>query len=120
VSLNGPGLKTYIIYDEENSKVMSIDLWGEPRLIDLDQDGNEELVIEFLGSHLSWPDLSILKSNHGELEISTSVFDTIHRNEGDFAKITNDQNPVISLSNVKSDNEPIYEYVYKDGVLERK
>lgn len=49
ISLNGPGLYTYIVYDEQDSKIMTVDLWGEI-----------------------------------------------------------------------SDNEPIYEYTYEDGVLMRK
>ncbi|WP_239616819.1 hypothetical protein [Cohnella mopanensis] len=120
VSLNGPGLKTYFIYDEINKKVMSFDLWGEPSFIDLDGDGNDEFIIEFEGLHLSWPDLSVIKTINGELKLSSSVFDTIQKIQGDFAKLKKDMNPiVISLSNVRSENEPIYDYTYKDGILER-
>jgi len=120
ISLNGPGLKKYLIYDETNRKILHLDLWGEPIFIDLDADGNDEFIIQFQGLHLSWPDISIIRSNEGELEISTSVFNSIQKNQGDFAILSNDKNPpLISILNVESENEAIYNYTYHQGVLEK-
>ena len=118
ISLNGPGLKKYLIYDETNGKIFYFDLWGEPIFIDLDADGNDEFIIQFQGLHLSWPDISIIRLNGGELEISTSVFNTIQKNEGDFAILINDKNPpMIGILNAESENEAIYNYTYHQGVL---
>lgn len=121
ISLNGPGLYTYIVYDEQDSKMLSVDLWGEPGFADLDNDGEEEFVIEFQGLHLSPPDLSIIRTSEGNIEISNSIFDSINRNQGDFAVLKQETTPItINISNVNSYDEPIYEYTYEDGVLMRK
>lgn len=120
-SLNGPGIKEYLIYDAANSKIVSIDLWGEPSFIDLDTDGNDEFIVEFQGLHLSWPDLSIIRTTkNGQLEISTSVFNSIQKNQGDFAILINENvPPIIRFSNVQSETEPFYNYTYNDGILVR-
>jgi len=118
ISLNGPGLKKYFLYDETLSKLLTFDEWGEPGFIDLDNDGNEEFVIEFQGLHLSWPDLSIIREVNGTLEISSSVFNSISRRQGDFAILNKDTYPpTISISNVESDNNSVYSYLYHQGIL---
>jgi len=118
---NGPGLKMYVVYDVLNNKLISFNSWGEPIFIDLDNDGNDEFIIEFQGLHLSWPDISFIRANKGLLEVSTSVFSTTQKNQGDFAKLTLENNPpTISISNIQSENEPIYIYTYHDGVLDKR
>ncbi|MCR8656682.1 hypothetical protein [Paenibacillus endoradicis] len=120
ISLNGPGLRKYLVYDNTTSKILDFDLWGEPSFIDLDADGNEEFIIQFQGLHLSLPDLSIIRTMNGELEISDSVFNSIQKNQGDFANLNIDTNPpFITISNFENENGKIYNYSYNEGILKK-
>jgi len=120
LSSNGPGLKLYVINDLINKNLNSFTSWGEPSFIDLDDDGNDEFIIEFQGQHLSWPDISLIRANNGLMEESASVLSSFSKNQGDFAKLTmGNKPPLISISNVDSENEPVYHYLYNGGVLEK-
>lgn len=118
---NGPGLRLYIIYDAVNDKLMSFDDWGTPSFIDLDDDGNEEFVIQFEGLHLHWPDISIIISKDNKLMISTSVFSSFEKTEGDFAQliISENSHPVVSLSNAQREDATFHYYTYNQGTLEK-
>lgn len=122
VFANGPGLNTYLIYDEQDAVLRSFDAWGEPDFIDLDGDGNEELVIEFPGLHLNWPDVAIVRSEGETLEVSWSTVDPVRRDAGDYAILVKENTrPFFQLSNVWSEEEPVYTYTYMDesGILKR-
>lgn len=53
---NGPGLTVYLVMDREQNRAYTFDAWGQASFLDIDGDGDEELVIEFPGLHMSPPD----------------------------------------------------------------
>lgn len=117
---NGPGLRTYVIYDKLGHVFRFFDAWGEPDFIDLDGDGDDELIIEFPGLHLNWPDVVIVRTEAERLEISWSVVHPAQRETGDYAILVKDKTPPrIRFSNIRSEEEPAYDYVYDQGSLQR-
>jgi hypothetical protein len=69
---------TYFIYDLTNHRWFSFGNWGIPYLFDLDSDGVHEFVNQFPGLHLSWPDVTIYRSNQGRIEVSASLKETLN------------------------------------------
>jgi hypothetical protein len=118
---NGPGRKLFIVNDVTSGTLKSFERWGEPGFIDLDADGTDEFIIEFQGLHLSWPDLTIVRSGKDTLEICDSVVNSIRKNPGDYVNLLRDSNPpMILFSNAVSEDEPIYYYSYSNGKLLRE
>src|SRR5690606_7363263 len=73
LTANGPGRMGYLYYDQlQDNWSMFID-WGMPVITDLDEDGQRELVIQFQGLHLSWPDVAIYRWHEGTFEASDSL-----------------------------------------------
>lgn len=73
LSANGPGRMGYFYYDVLKGRWCIFEDWGKPLIADLDGDGSRELVIQFEGLHLSWPDVDIYRWREGVLEESSSV-----------------------------------------------
>lgn len=68
LSANGHGRMLYIFYDIPNDGWYSFWDWGYPFLVDLDASGDVELVNQFAGGGLQWPDATIYRWNDGVLE----------------------------------------------------
>lgn len=73
LTANGPGKLIYIIFDGISKKWFSFESWGSPLKIDLDNNGDMEMVVQFPGLHMSWPDVTIYRWNNGRLEGSSSI-----------------------------------------------
>lgn len=118
---NGPGLKLFVVRDVESEELTTFSNWGEPSFLDLDRDGIDEFIIEFLGLHLSWPDLTVVRAEGGKLKRIGSVLDAIKMNEGNAAVLLKrEQPPIIEISNLWDESVPVYRYVYKQGALVTK
>lgn len=73
LAANGPARMGYFYYDSSQDKWFAFEDWGNPRLADLDGDGADELVNQFEGLHLHWPDVNIYRWRGSVLEKSESV-----------------------------------------------
>lgn len=69
---NGPGLVTYLVYDSKQDKWLQFEKWGIPYLDDVDSDQNKELIIQFPGLHMQFPDVHIIRWQNEQLEESES------------------------------------------------
>ncbi|MEK8127638.1 hypothetical protein WMW72_06875 [Paenibacillus filicis] len=117
---NGPGLHANVVDDRDERKLQVFDNWGQVVFVDLDQDGSDELIIQFQGLHNSPPDVFFIRATEGVLEKSESVVTALGRNSWDFARLEQERTPpVISIGNVWTEAELVYAYTYRQGVLER-
>lgn len=115
---NGSGRKLFLVYDYDTDKLNTFEAWGEASFLDLDADGEDEFLIEFRGQHLNWPDAAVVRVENGELEMTRSLLEAERRNQGDYATIIRDRTPpIIRISNIRTENEPVYDYEYDHGVL---
>ncbi len=73
LSANGPGRMLFFYYDASQQKWYGFEQWGSPYLIDLDGDGSIELVHQFEGLHLNFPDVTIYRWANNGLEVSDSI-----------------------------------------------
>ncbi|GMK37017.1 hypothetical protein PCCS19_00700 [Paenibacillus sp. CCS19] len=71
--VNGPGLMTYYVYDAALDRWYGFNYWGLPSVNDLDEDGSEELLMQFQGLHNNTPDVSFGRWVGSMLEISATV-----------------------------------------------
>lgn len=60
----------YILFDESSNKWSSFDIWGTPKVFDLNKDGFKEVLFQFAGLHLNTPDLYIFNFNDGRFMIA--------------------------------------------------
>ncbi|WP_127530969.1 FG-GAP repeat domain-containing protein [Paenibacillus kobensis] len=74
---NGPGRMLYLVYDRDEDQWYGFDNWGSPSVVDLDGDGTMELVNQFQGLHMQFPDIDIYRWNGPELEQSLSLKSTL-------------------------------------------
>jgi len=70
LAANGPNRILYLLYDVTESKWFSFEDWGIPYLQDLDKSGDIEIVNQFPGQHMSWPDVTIYRWHEGVFERS--------------------------------------------------
>lgn len=123
MAANGPGRKLYLLFDREQSRFNTFEVWGSPDLLDLDGDGADEFVISFRGLHLAFPDVAIIRTGAGGVpEITASILLNGRRSREDFAVLrTHDGDlPTIEIANAGSDGGPVYQYAYrKRAVLEK-
>lgn len=114
---NGPGLNAYIAYDVLNDKWFTFENWGKPQIVDLDSDGEKELVIQFEGLHLNFPDLSIYTWSKGIFKECGSIKSAVMgENVQGYATIGT--NKKITVSTVQQDEQAIY--TYDNGKLLRE
>jgi hypothetical protein len=73
LTANGPGRMGYFAYDVVRNIWYSFEDWGYPQLVDLDGNGTIELVNQFPGLHMAWPDVNVYKWNKDVLERGKSV-----------------------------------------------
>ncbi|WP_040951429.1 hypothetical protein [Gorillibacterium massiliense] len=117
MNANGPGLYLLIVEDAKSGELAGFEEWGTPGFIDLDGDGADEFIVEFQGLHLSWPDLLLIRPENGNL-VAASVLQSVRRNHEDLAVLNRiSKPPVIDISNIMSEHEPVYEYSYRNGIL---
>ncbi len=115
---NGPGLQLFLVYDKKNKSLNAFQHWGEASFVDLDLDGKEEFIIEFPGLHLALPDLTVIRSQSGELEVSASVLETIRDGQGDYVTLNKSGTaPIIQLKNDRTGIEQARNYSYNQGIL---
>jgi hypothetical protein len=94
----------YVFYDKESQKWFSYQEFGSPTVIDLDHDGIDEIVIEFMGKPLNPTDVKILKWNRIDLNFGiTSVSQTI-ANEVSFQPMQH----VLSVTKKISNHQTVF------------
>lgn len=69
----------YIFFDEQSNVWNSFHNWGTPKVIDLDQNGIKEVLLQFQGLHNNAPDLNILSLQNGSFMI-TDINDELYQN----------------------------------------
>ena len=117
---NGPGRTLYVLENEHNGELLTFERWGTPKVIDLDMDGENELVIAFEGLHMHSPDVQIVRERAAGLEINESILETVRHDQGDTAMIvTEGAQTYIRLSHGVKDEGPVQDYFYDKGVLKR-
>ncbi|WP_281884810.1 hypothetical protein [Paenibacillus sp. YYML68] len=102
-------------YDEADGKLLTWQVIGRPRLLDLDGDGLTELVAVFEGVHNNPPDLAIFRSTNEQLEVS-NMNSQSGRTGIPYTRLMleNDQ-PVIQAGDFLTDTSVHYRYV--KGIL---
>jgi len=73
LAANGPGRIGILYQDVTLGRWYMIGDWGKPMLADMDGDAAHELVLQFEGLHLSWPDVTIYRWHQGSWERSDRV-----------------------------------------------
>jgi hypothetical protein len=73
LSANGPGRMAYYYYDAIHGNWFGFEDWGYPRVADLDGDEVEELINQFPGLHMNWPDVIIYRWGDHGLSYSDSI-----------------------------------------------
>lgn len=58
----------YILYDERSGELSTFSEWGIPTFADLDQDGYDEILLQFEGQHLHPPDVFVLRWKDNQFE----------------------------------------------------
>jgi len=118
---NGPGRMIYIVYDSVNDTFLTFDAWGVPGFIDLDGDGVDEFVIEFQGTGMNLPDLTIIRFNKGIIEVNYSIKGVLGGGSDNAVYLQKDlKRPIIKLSNVWNESAPTYSFTYNNGKMIRQ
>jgi hypothetical protein len=69
----------YLLYDGSKSDWFSFHNWGTPEVFDINQDGTNEVFLQFQGMHLNTPDLNIFSFQNGHLMI-TDINNNVYSN----------------------------------------
>lgn len=124
LAANGPGRMAYYYYDAIQGEWFGFEDWGYPRVSDLDGDGVEELINQFPGLHMSWPDVTIYRWSDQGLSYSASIKSTLRMPNVSFSSATLDeQTNHIKVTAVMSLEQEAYEaanYFYERGKLQRQ
>jgi hypothetical protein len=106
-----------VAYDATQGAWTSFETIGRPQIIDLDGDGMQELVANFEGAHLNFPNVEIVRVNNGRMD-SARVIDTSGSAEDpQYARLFHDNGRyLIEIGNVRED-VPGRKYRYEDGSL---
>lgn len=105
---NGPGLMLYVIYDHDEESWWGLDEWGTPVIVNLDGDGSSEIVSQFNGLHMHWPDVTIFRLREQDLERSNSVKNALMLPNFSFSSAT--------FTSVGNGNEIMVSAVLTDGM----
>lgn len=120
LSANGPGRMAYFYFDVAQGRWYGFEDWGYPRVVDLDGDGIAELVNQFQGLHMNWPDITVYRWTNRILEKSPSLKSLIGLpNESNSAAILDDQARinVTAVMNVEHDHKVTASYKYNNGEI---
>lgn len=71
----------YVFYDKENNDLLCYHNWGIPEAVDIDNDGTDEVLMQFKGLHNNAPDGDILVFDDGKLTVS-GINDAVYNNTG--------------------------------------
>lgn len=113
---NGPGRMMYLLHNRVDGKWKFFEEWGTPMVSDLDRDGNDELIVQFPGLHLSPPNVALFSLHGNQLEMA-SVTEQVSNGERMSTTLQQDTNPWrirIGVGEVS-----VYEYIYEDKKLIR-
>jgi len=124
LAANGPGRMAYFYFDAAQERWFVFEEWGYPATADLDNDGAEELVIQFPGMHLSSPDVTVVRWQADAISTSGSIKDAL--GVPNVSQSTAQADPRvrrINVTAVTSLQPEAYEtasYAYKRGQLLRQ
>lgn len=116
---NGPGRMMHIVYDTNRNFFLSYEQWGVPEFIDLDADGVDELVIQFRGTGMNWPDMTVVRFDGGEILWNESIKNVLGGGVSESVTLQrgSDGAPVFQMSTVLNSAAPMYSYKYDNGTL---
>lgn len=124
LTANGPGRMAYYYYDATQGKWFGFEDWGYPRVADLDGDGAEELINQFPGLHMHWPDVTIYRWGEQGLSYSASIKSALGVPNFSFSSaMLDEQTNHIEVKAVMSLEPEAYEaanYLFERGKLLRQ
>ncbi|MBO8173326.1 MAG: hypothetical protein H0Z33_15765 [Bacillaceae bacterium] len=85
----------YVFYDDTNEEWLVYHNWGIPTVIDVNKDGNDELLLQFQGMGNHFPDISVLSRNN----VNSFQVTTINDNFIDLMEIDPSLNRISSTLN---------------------
>lgn len=102
---------------DKNKNFVMFSVIAQPEFIDLDSDGTKELVASFLGTHLNFPDIEILRFKNGHME-SARVIDAYGDMEVPYyaRTVNNNGTYLIEIGKVREEGLS-RQYRYDDGRL---
>ncbi|MBW7473924.1 hypothetical protein K0T92_04150 [Paenibacillus oenotherae] len=122
LSANGPGRMVYFYFDVGQGRWYGFEDWGFPRVVDLDGDGTAELVNQFQGLHMSWPDVTVYRWTNRSLEKSPPLKSALGVPNASYSTAMLDDQARINITavmNVEHEYNVTASYRYNDGELKR-
>ncbi|WP_188206868.1 hypothetical protein [Alkalibacillus aidingensis] len=117
LSANSPGRMLYLIYDTNDDKWLAFEDWGSPMIEGLAESNDILFANQFQGAHLEGPDLNFYRWNHGNLERSINISETLGIPSNLFSEIKLEGNAINALVHLESEEQLSAEYNYKQGEL---
>lgn len=123
LSANGPGRMVYFYFNARQGRWFGFEEWGYPGAVDFDDDGTSELVIQFPGLHLAWPDITIYHWNGHVIEKSLSIKRALGLPNISYSQATLDSRDhrmnVVAVMSIEPARNKMASYQYQNGELVR-
>ncbi|TDF99729.1 hypothetical protein [Paenibacillus piri] len=104
-----------VAFNKSSGKLLTFETIGSPEVIDLDADGQTELVAAFEGTHLNFPNVEIIRFHNGEFESAQAVA-AQNPEDPEYARLAmQSSGTVIEIGKLR-DERP-HRYKYENGRL---
>lgn len=107
---------TYVIFNEASNSWFSFHNWGKPQVIDVNQDGIKEVILQFGGMHLNAPELNILSFQKGSFMLA-DINDEVDRLDTNITKVSSsflkevDNKVIVEIYDERSNEAPVLYYL---------
>jgi len=125
LAANGPGRMLYMVYDSDGQNLGSFEDWGLPKVVELDHSGEKELINQFQGLHMQFPDVTIYRWVNGIIHKSLSlkkVLSITNHNQNTVSLKTNNNQYIFDvrfLTDYQSRTYQNVKYRYENGELQK-